>query len=422
MKALRAATFIYQSETGGIMFIHVLLISRLKENPLMSKISMDAPTVHTTERNMHNLINFIFMHERLLKEFGAIKIKLHPECKLAVKVRKPGSPPCSTVQQVVRISEQDLIYRLRTVTCTDRSTYDPSLPTNESTFWPALSTFDSGERRSSVTILPKKSLFLKRAHRNYVDLHHLPSQSLLKVGGTNVTRQFFPSLARAHGSGAIFPLISARQRLFSLDYHHKGGIRLWYIVPARERESLQKTIQQRNASICLEHQNLLVDPSVFDKHHIRYHRLVQHPNEIVVLAAGALAQSFTEGPSWSESVAFALPSWLEDGHASACGTVCACDLYDAFLPEAIDIKVFTDELVQNYCATHLRVGIEDESSSRAGLPMNEYKLLTTVHILDHNNEKSVMMTAPSDSMISTLNGNWQCLMLLRLESDVSYFS
>jgi hypothetical protein len=408
MKSLRAAKFNYQSETDGIMFIHVLLISRLKENPLMSKISMDAPTVHTTERNMHNLINFIFMHEQLLKEFGAIKIKLHSECKLAVKVRKMGSPPCSMVQQVVRVSDQDLIYRLRTVTCIDRSTYDPSLPTNENTFWPSLSSFDSGhgQRRSSVTILPKKSLFLKRAHRNYVDPHRLPSQSLLKVGGTNVTRQFFPSLARAHGPGAIFPLISARQRLFSLDYHHKGGIRQWYIVPARERETLQKKIQQQNASICLEHQNLLVDPSVFDKHHIRYHRLVQHPNEIVVLAAGALAQSFTEDSSWSESVAFALPSWLEDGHASACGTFCACDFYDAFSPEAIDIRVFTDELVQKYCATHLRVGIEDESSSRAGLPMNEYKLLITVHILDRNNEKSVMMTAPSNSTISTLNGNW----------------
>ncbi|CAF1548142.1 unnamed protein product, partial [Rotaria sordida] len=59
--------------------------------------------------------------------------------------------------------------------------------------------------------------------RSYFDMHRLPHQSLLKLGGTKVTRQFIPCVRRAHGPGSIFPMTSAQQRLFSIDYHHEGG-------------------------------------------------------------------------------------------------------------------------------------------------------------------------------------------------------
>ncbi|CAF3809660.1 unnamed protein product, partial [Rotaria sp. Silwood1] len=37
-------------------------------------------------------------------------------------------------------------------------------------------------------------------------------------------------------------MTSARQRLFSIDYHHEGGAHHWYIIPNREREVLQRII------------------------------------------------------------------------------------------------------------------------------------------------------------------------------------
>ena len=81
--------------------------------------------------------------------------------------------------------------------------------------------------------------------------------------------------------------------------------------------------------------------------------LIQHPNEFVVLAAGALAQGFAENASWNETIGFALPSWLQDGHAAAQTLPCNCYLNHASLPEPIDISQFRYELVQRWSTTNL---------------------------------------------------------------------
>jgi hypothetical protein len=172
-------------------------------------------------------------------------------------------------------------------------------------------------------------------------------------------------LVRTHGPRAIFPLASARQRLFTFNYHHEGGVRYWYIVPASQREALERVYQQQKNSICLDHGHILIDPSIFDKYKIRYYRLTQRPDEIVILAAGALSQSFTEDASWSETIDFALPSWLDDGHANA-QTSCSCRSNITSFPTIIDTNIFTPALVQRYISTNLCIIIDDKSSSNIG--------------------------------------------------------
>lgn len=325
----------------------------------MSSIWMDAPTVQIDAYGFQNLLSFIFAHEQSLKEFGAIKIQLSSQCLLALKKRKIW-PSCTNTRQITKVSNNELIYSVHEGKHANVYTQQrPSIP-NETTFWSSLARPDYKPEHSSVSILPNKSLFSQKCHRNYFDIHRLPRQSLLKLGGNKVIDQFFPRLTRAHGPGGIFPLASARQRLFLLDYNHEGGARHWYIIPARERETLQKAIQQRNPSICLEHQELLIDPSVLDKHHIRYHRLVQYPNEFVVLAAGALSQSFMEDAGWNESIAFALPNWVTEGHASAQHLPCQCSINVISLPETIDVRLFRHQLIKKYTATHLNIMNNDD--------------------------------------------------------------
>ncbi len=373
----------------------------------MSLISINAPTVQANASDLQNMVKFISTHERLLKEFGAIKIELHAECQQAFKKRRTDLQPCAGVQQVVRVSKDELIYSVHTVSCTNGSAYDQPLTTNENTFWSSLSHSSKGQQRSNISVFPDKSFYSKRAPRTYFDLHRIPSQSLLKIGGSKVTRQFIPSLTRALGPGAIFPLASARQRLFSLDYHHEGGVREWYIIPVHEREALQQVLVRQNASICLEHGHLLIDPSVLDKYNIRYHRLVQHPNEFVVLAAGALAQSFTESASWSESIAFALPSWLQDGHAAARASPCTCHFDVVSVPEIIDIGLFRHELVQRYSDTHLSLTIDDASTSSTGQPLNEFAFHPVMRISDDNSVNIVEPIITCDSTTGSLKGNFQ---------------
>jgi hypothetical protein len=216
-----------------------------------------------------------------------------------------------------------------------------------------------------VSILPKQSFFLKRVHRSDFDIHQLPRQSLLRLCDDNILQQFVPSLIRTDGPGAIFPLACARQRLFSFNYHHEGGVRYWYIIPASEREALEHAFQGQMTSNCLEHGQVLIDPLMLDKYNIRYYRITQQPNEIVALAAGVLSQSFNGDATWSESIDFALPSWLDDGHASA-RTSCSCKSNLITTPETIDVKVFNPVLVQQYITNNLHIIIGDKSSPNTG--------------------------------------------------------
>ncbi|CAF1151897.1 unnamed protein product [Adineta steineri] len=181
----------------------------------------------------------------------------------------------------------------------------------------------------------------------------MPKQSLLKLGGKKMTHQVVPCVRRAHGSGAIFPLTCAQQRLFSVNYHHEGAVHHWYIIPTYERDVLQKAISPKNVPVCLDHGQLLVDPSILEKHHIRYHRIKQRPNEFVVLAAGTLAQSFSEGANWSESIDFALPGWIEEGRASAATSPCQCDISNNYSLNTIDVTLFTHNLIEKYISSHL---------------------------------------------------------------------
>jgi len=323
---------------------------------------MDAPTVQINAHGLQHLINVIFSHEQSLKKFGAIKIQLSSDCILALKKRKIW-PSCTNTQRITKVGKDELIYFVDTDKDDNKCTQSQWSIPSEATFWSDLAHSNEKLEYSNVSILPNMSLFSNRYHRKFFDIHCLPRQSLLKLGGSKVVDQFVPCLKRAHGPGAIFPLACARQRLNLLDYHHGGGARHWYVIPIGEREILREIVQRDNPSVCFEHQELLIDPSVLDKHHIRYHRLVQYPNEFVVLSAGALAQSFMDDAGWNESIEFALPSWIKDGSASACESLCLCHVNLFSLPETIDISSFTPQHILQYIVTCLNTKIDDDQKS-----------------------------------------------------------
>jgi hypothetical protein len=259
------------------------------------------------------------------------------------------------------MSKYEGVYFVQKVDHIEEFAEQNSFVTNEHSFWSSLSCSNNERRQTNISLSHDKSFFSQKTSHLYFDIHRLPRQSLLKLGGNKVTSQFVPCVRRAHGPGAIFPLSCAQQRLFLIDYHHEGGAHHWYIIPTREREILRRIIDQQNFSTCLDHGKLFIDPSVLDKNHIRYHRIIQHPNEFVVLFAGSLAQSFTEGASWSESIAFALPSWIMEGHASVSPPLCQCNISEEFLTKTIDVNLFRHELIQRYIISHLNIMTDGKS-------------------------------------------------------------
>ena len=333
----------------------------------MSSISMQIPTFQINDNDLQNLIPYIYKREQILSEFGAIKIQLNSECKLALKKRQKNLLLPPKTEHIVKISQGDNIYAVQKGDHFYEFPKKNPLITDEVSFWSSLPCSENEAQLLNISSSVNKSFFSQKTSRIYFDIHRLPNQSLLRLGGTKIARQFVPCVRRAHQSGAIFPFTCAQQRLFSIDYHHEGADHHWYIIPARERESLQKIIDQQSFPTCLDHGQLFIDPSVLDRNHIRYHRIVQHANEFIVLSAGTLAQSFTYGASWSESISFALPSWIEHGHASISTLSCSCNIPDEHLSKTIDITLFKPELVQRYMASYLNV-ISDGKSLIAASP------------------------------------------------------
>ncbi|CAF4302709.1 unnamed protein product, partial [Adineta steineri] len=232
------------------------------------------------------------------------------------------------------MNENNLIYSVKTVDQINE--YDIKqnyLIKNENDFWSSLSSLKSNneQRQLNISFSPNNSFFLQKTSHQYFNIHRLPGQSILKIVGKDVLNKFVPCIKRAHGSGSIFPLTSADQYLFSTDYHHE-------------------VLEQQNLSIgCLDHGQIFVDPLLLDKNQIRYHKIIQHSNEFVVLSSGTLAQYFTEDSSWSESINFALPSWIQNGHAYNSRSLCQCQISDeSYLSRSIDLNLFPRVLVQKY--------------------------------------------------------------------------
>ncbi len=335
----------------------------------MSSISMDIPTLQINQKDLQNFVSFIYEHERLLKEFGAIKIQLNTDCKLALKKRRKNLMLNPMMEQITKMNKDESVYFMQKVDHIAKSTQQKSLLSDESSFWASLSCSSNERRQTNISILANKSFFSQKTSRLYFDIHRLPNQSLLKLAGRKVVRQFVPYVRRAHEPGSIFPLTSAHQRLFSVNYHHEGGAHYWYVIPTSERQVLQKIIGHQNPSICLDHGQILIDPSVLDKNHIRYYRTIQRPNEFIVLSAGTLAQSFTEDASWSESIDFALPGWIEEGYANVSVPPCQCKISQEFLPETIDVRLFTHELIQRYITSHLNIINNDKLPTLKGFKL-----------------------------------------------------
>ncbi|UJR25494.1 hypothetical protein I4U23_006840 [Adineta vaga] len=313
---------------------------------------------------MKDLLRFVHENEALLKQYGAIKLIAPSELGDVLKTRRITSSSCSTIQRLTPLNRNKHIFSVTTTNQINKESHKQLSTLNEVTFWKILSRSIDEQYMSNVTVTPNSSFFLKNVYQSDFNIYKLPRQSLLKLCPDEILNQFVPCLIRMHGPGAIIPLASARQRLSSFNYHHEGGTRHWYIIPASERKALEDLLEQQQKldSICLNHGHIFIDPSILNTHKIRYYKIVQQPNEIVILSAGILSQSFSEDANWNESIDFALPSWINDKHATT-ETSCMCRFHINALPDTIDTKVFDRLSVRRYVRNDLNISTDDLSLS-----------------------------------------------------------
>ncbi|CAF4218803.1 unnamed protein product, partial [Adineta steineri] len=219
-------------------------------------MSMFVPSIEINSSDLENFIQFAFKNEKILKEFGEIKITLNSQCQLALK--KCQIPfICSTTQIIPEISKDQSIYSVENNENTNKYLQQQFPITNEQTFWSCLQDSQNKLSQSSISRIENQTIFYKKFSKDAFSIHSIPKQSLLQLGGNKVLDHIVSSLTRSNGSDGIYPLSNNEQEFFSFIYHHQDGPRYWLIIPAYQREHLRRIINEENPLICLEHGRLL---------------------------------------------------------------------------------------------------------------------------------------------------------------------
>ncbi|CAN0161597.1 unnamed protein product [Lampetra planeri] len=107
----------------------------------------------------------------------------------------------------------------------------------------------------------------------------------------------------------------------SIDYLHTGADKIWYCIPASQKDKLEKVVHsllQANGKSGLEMlQNSMVSPEVLSHAGVSVYRTVQRSGQFVVTFPGSFTSSVSCGYSVSETITFAPADWLPLGCRAA---------------------------------------------------------------------------------------------------------
>ncbi|CAF4252586.1 unnamed protein product, partial [Adineta steineri] len=359
----------------------------------MSTQSSDIPTIEIKDNQMKDLLKYLYQNQPLLKENGAMKLIPTSSFKNLLKKTPINIPLCSTIQQVKQIDKENFIYSIKTNEMNEKKEISKENNLiNDEMFWLLLPNGFNTQHISSISQINLQTLFLKRVQRDQFNFHQLPFQSLLKLSGKEFCKKYSSTLIKAHGPAAIFPLSSNKQNLYQLNYHHEGGLRYWYIIPSEERKKFEDLFKEDHSSICLEHDQILIDPLLFKKYNIKYKKVTQKPNEILILSGGILSQSFTQHEILCESFHFSLPSCFYN-EFTVNSSSCHCKLSSSSnQDESIDLNLYNDETIQGYIQKYLQLNIHQNEDST---------LDKDTSFLININEEDFLMDTSNTSMTFT---------------------
>ncbi|GFS12955.1 lysine-specific demethylase 5C [Elysia marginata] len=112
---------------------------------------------------------------------------------------------------------------------------------------------------------------------------------------------------------------SAPHGLPYIQYQHTGAPTIWHCVPKSQESKLQSALKELVPTLVpdkpcwLKEDWLMVNPKHLSQHGVHVEKCVQYPGQFVVVFPGAFTSTISCGYNVSESVHFALPSWLPKG-------------------------------------------------------------------------------------------------------------
>ncbi|CAF1505497.1 unnamed protein product [Adineta steineri] len=115
-------------------------------------------------------------------------------------------------------------------------------------------------------------------------------------------------------------------------------------------------------------------------------KVIQYPNEILILSGGILSQSFIQDEILCESIHFALSSCLSDQFPKN-SSLCHCKLFSNLnKDESIDMNLYNDETIQGYIQKCLHLNIHQNKNFFIYLDKDS-KLDKDLSLLDNINEQ-----------------------------------
>ncbi|CAF1069086.1 unnamed protein product [Rotaria sordida] len=191
--------------------------------------------------------------------------------------------------------------------------------------------------------------------------------------------------------------------LISLNYLHHGSPKIWYIIhPScytkfEELVNKLKLFSDISSSCCLsplQHKTLLIKPSFLHIHSIEYYQIEQKLNELIVIFPGTYHFYFDTGFNLSETVKYALPSFLQFQRRSP--RLCSCTISSSSIFVNINRRFFTNDILNQFqkeyltstSSTCIDLSIDDDNNNNNNTnnsSTNEIIISPTSPIENHNN-------------------------------------
>jgi len=141
--------------------------------------------------------------------------------------------------------------------------------------------------------------------------------------------------------------------LISLNYLHDGAPKIWYIIHPSSYSKFEELVNQLKlfsdiSSSCLsplQHKTLLIKPSFLHLHSIEYYKIEQKINELMIIFPGIYHFYFDTGFNLSETIKYALPSWLEFQRRSP--RLCSCSISSLIITD-LNRRFFTTDILKKF--------------------------------------------------------------------------
>lgn len=120
--------------------------------------------------------------------------------------------------------------------------------------------------------------------------------------------------------GDLYTVFAFHVESFNLpavNYLHSGDRKVWYAIPSSQRKEMEKLANELgnsdnvNCDNFIRHKTLMIPPSTLKKYGIKFSRVEQHKNEIIIIFSGTYHAGFNCGFNIAESINFGSHEWLK---------------------------------------------------------------------------------------------------------------